>query len=242
MPYVSSGEARIYYEEHGRGFPLLAIAPGGMDSTADFWPHAAINPLAAFPDPFRIVVMDQRNTGRSSGPLDAADPWGSYARDQLAVLDHLGVDRFLVLGCCIGGSFVLKLIEQTGDRVVGAVLQQPIGILPRNRMMFEEMWRIWGARLAAERPDVDPAGVEAFGTAMWSGDSVVSVPDDFVATVTTPLLVLPGVDDHHPTETGRWIGTVAPGGEVLEPWKDPEHLPAATAAVGHWLEAHIPAS
>lgn len=73
MPYARSGPASIYFEDHGTGFPLLALAPGGMDSKIEYWPRAAIDLLGAFPDRFRIVVTDQRNAGRSTGPLDPND-------------------------------------------------------------------------------------------------------------------------------------------------------------------------
>ncbi len=92
--------------------------------------------------------MDQRNAGRSIGPLEPSDPWGAYARDQLALLDHLGVDRFHVMGACIGGSFALKLIEQAPARVAAAVLEQPVGITDGNGPLYEQMWRSWAAGLS----------------------------------------------------------------------------------------------
>jgi pimeloyl-ACP methyl ester carboxylesterase len=117
MPIFTRHAVSIYYEEHGSGYPLLVIAPGGMNSTVAMWGHAAINPLEVYAGEFRLIAMDQRNAGASIGPLDARDPWGSLVDDQLALLDHLGVERFLVMGCCIGGSYILKLIEQAPDRV-----------------------------------------------------------------------------------------------------------------------------
>ena len=48
MPYVDSGEAKIWYTEQGTGFPLLALAPGGMRSSVPLWEMAAINPLTAY--------------------------------------------------------------------------------------------------------------------------------------------------------------------------------------------------
>jgi hypothetical protein len=54
------------------------------------------------------------------------------------------------------------------------------------------------------------------------------------------MLVLPGVDEYHPAQTGREIAALAPAGELLEPWKDPEHLPAATEAAGRFLAGHTP--
>jgi pimeloyl-ACP methyl ester carboxylesterase len=155
MPRFDNGETSIYYEEHGRGFPLLLIAPGAMNSTVEMWAGAAINPLALYGEDFRLIAMDQRNAGRSTGPLDIADPWGSFANDQLALLDHLGVGAFHVMGCCIGGSFVLKLIEQAPTRVAAAVLEQPIAIANDNGHLFEAMWRTWGSQLAAVRADID---------------------------------------------------------------------------------------
>jgi len=52
------------------------------------------------------------------------------------------------------------------------------------------------------------------------------------------MLVLPEVDEYHPAQTGREITALAPAGELLEPGKDPEHLPAATEAVGRSLRDH----
>jgi len=241
MPYFDRGDTTIYYEEHGTGFPLLLLAPGGMNSTVDVWARVHINPLVAYAHDFRLIAMDQRNAGRSKGPLDTADPWGSYAGDQLALLDHLGVESFHVMGCCIGGSYILKLIEQAPDRVVAAVLEQPIGVADGNDHLFDEMWRTWGEQLVADRPDIDRPTLEAFGARMWDGDFVVSVTRDFVQSCPTPMLVLPGVDDHHPSATGREIAALAPQGEVVEPWRDtPERAAEATETVRHWLEHHTP--
>jgi pimeloyl-ACP methyl ester carboxylesterase len=241
MARFDNGETSIYYEEHGRGFPLLLIAPGAMNSTVEMWANAAINPLALYSEDFRLIAMDQRNAGRSTGPLDVADPWGSFANDQLALLDHLGVGAFHVMGCCIGGSYVLKLIERAATRVAAAVLEQPIGIVNDNGHLFEAMWRTWGGQLAAVRADIDAETVEEFGTRMWDGDFVLSVGRDFVRSCPTPMLVLPGVDAYHPTATGREIAALAPRGEVVEPWRDTaEHVDQAVEAVRRFLRTHTP--
>jgi pimeloyl-ACP methyl ester carboxylesterase len=231
----------IWFEERGGGFPLLLLAPGGMNSTIEMWERAALNPLVALAGDYRMIAMDQRNTGRSSGPIEKDDPWGSYASDQLALLDHLGLHQFAVMGCCIGGSFILKLIEQAPDRVVAAVLEQPIGVGPQNAHLFGELWQTWAKKLVETRPDIDAADAEAFGAAMWAGDFVVSVPEQVVRSCPTPLLVLPGTDEYHPTETGRRIAAIAPQASAVEPWKDtPEHLRRAAEAVRTFLAAHTP--
>jgi pimeloyl-ACP methyl ester carboxylesterase len=241
MPELKEGDVVIRYEERGAGFPLLLIAPGGMNSSIDWWERAAFNPLSVYERDFRLVAMDQRNAGASVGPLDLDDPWGSYVDDQLRLADHLGLERFHVMGCCIGCSHALNLIRRAPERVVSAVLEQPIGVVADNRRHFEDMWRDWARQLRERRPDLDPQTLEAFGTRMWTGEFVVSVPRDFVRSCQTPLLVLPGIDEFHPTETGREVAALAPNAEVMEPWKDtPELIAQAVERVREFLRKRTP--
>ncbi len=240
MAQFEHGTTTIYYEDRGQGFPLLLFAPGGMNSTVERWAAATLNPLAAFEHDFRLIAMDQRNAGRSIGPLEVNDPWGSYAEDQLALLDHLGVERCHVMGCCIGCSFSLKLLDLAAERFTSAVMEQPVGVVGENRGLYDTLWRTWGEDLVAKRADIDPVQLEQFGTRMWDeGEFVVSVSRESVRACSTPLLVLPGIDDYHPTATGRDVAALAPRGEVLEPWKDtPEHTARAVEAVREFLQRH----
>ena len=112
MPYFENGPVRIRYEEAGSGFPVLVMPGGGLNSRVSSWQTAVYNFFDTFKDEYRVITMDQRNAnqGESSGPLDSADPWGAFAADQLGLMNHLGVQEFAALGCCIGGPFVLKLM------------------------------------------------------------------------------------------------------------------------------------
>src|SRR5688572_22089863 len=139
MTILEREDSLIYYEERGTGLPMLLLAPGGMHSEIGRWSRQAFDPLHSYEPHFRLIAMDQRNAGRSKGALDVSNPWGSYLDDQVALVDHLGVDRFYVYGCCIGCSYALKLIEHLGDRVIAGVLQQPVGDSGANRSVFESM-------------------------------------------------------------------------------------------------------
>lgn len=72
--------------------------------------------------------MDQRNasSGESSGLIPVDDPWNAFADDQLGRMNHLGIREFLFMGYCIGGCFVLKLMERAHGRVVAGVLCQTV--------------------------------------------------------------------------------------------------------------------
>jgi hypothetical protein len=136
LPYADSGEARIWYTGQGTGFPTLTLAPGGMRSSVSLCEAAAISPLTAYAGQYTMIAMDQRNTAQSTGPLQTSDPWDACAADQLAVMDHLGIDRFPVSGCRIGGPVILKLCDLAPEQVAAAVLEQPAGIIQSNRELF----------------------------------------------------------------------------------------------------------
>ena len=48
--------------------------------------------------------------------------------NQVAVMDHLGIDRFAVLGMCIGGAFIMELLTEVPERITAAVALQPVGL------------------------------------------------------------------------------------------------------------------
>ena len=242
MPEFKRDGVTIYFEDHGSGTPILLFAPGGMRSSISMWPNAPFNPLVSLGDPFRLIAMDQRNPGRSSGPLDLEDPWGAYAKDQLSLLDHLGIEEFQVIGCCIGGSYILKMIQLEPDRMMSAVLEQPIGLNADNQLLFEQQWRSWGEDLMEHRPDIDMASLEAFGSRMWGGgDFVLSVSREFVQSCQTPLLILPGDDAFHLASTAREIADLAPRAEILDSWSEtPEQLTSTVESVRKFLENYAP--
>ena len=106
MPIYERGPVRIHYEEMGSGFPLLVIPGGGLNSTiAGLDASHPFNAMKEFAkDGFRCIGADLRNAnaGQSSGPLEVDRPWDSYTDDHIGLMDHLGIDKFMVLGYCIG--------------------------------------------------------------------------------------------------------------------------------------------
>jgi pimeloyl-ACP methyl ester carboxylesterase len=241
MPFFVKGDVSIYYEVRGTGFSLLLLPPGGMNAQISSWGRAAFNPIEIFSRDYMVVVLDERNAGQSTGPLDMDDPWGMYASDQLGLMNHLGIERFHALGCCIGCSQVLHLMKKAPERVVAGVLEQPVGIDEANKTTLPNMWVEWAKEMIAKRDDVDMAKAEVFGRKMWSGDFVLSVSRDFVGSCQIPMLVLPGIDLPHPTAIGREVAALAPKSEILEPWKEPADLvPKTVARVRRFLRSHTP--
>jgi len=248
MPYVQKGDVRIRYEEAGSGFPLLVTPGGGLNSRLSNWSTAVVNWFEALQDEFRVITMDQRNAnqGESTGPIPTSDPWGAFADDQLAVLDHLGVDKFMMIGCCIGGPFVLKLMERAPSRMVAGVLCQPVGSRPEDPgVMLRSGQNVWAPELLPNRSDLTQAQVDQYLHDLYSvnSDFVYSVSRDFVRGCQTPMLVMPDEVPAHPFFISMEIFKLAPKAEVTSyPWKEtPEGKEQATGQVRAFLKRHVPA-
>ena len=231
--FYERGGVRIRYQEVGKGFPLLAIPGGGLNSRIAAWPNAVINCMEHFKNDFRVITMDQRNAngGESTGPIPASDPWGAFADDQLGLLDHLGVRQFLFFGNCIGGPFAMKLMERAPDRIVGAVLSQPAGHRPEKPTVMWDASLTWANDFRVRRPEVTMPMIEAYFTALYRArpDFVYSVPRSFTPTCKTPILVLPDDIDPHPLQVSIDIASMAPNADInVYPWVNPPDLKART--------------
>src|SRR4051812_19211892 len=135
MPFYERGDFRIHYEESGSGFPLMVIPGGGLNSTVAGLANHPFNPMVEFKDEYRCISPELRNAngGESSGPLEIERPWDAYTDDHLGLMDHLGTDKFMVLGFCIGGPFIWNLLKRAPHRIVAAGVARPHGPPPRKR-------------------------------------------------------------------------------------------------------------
>ena len=250
MPLFENGPVTIHYTEAGAGFPLLVIPGGGLNSTiTNLDSGAPFNPLEIFADSYRVIAADLRNApaGQSSGPLEPERPWDSYTDDHIALMNHLGIDRFLVLGFCIGGPFSWNLIRRAGERIPAAVLAQPSGSRPELRDLFYETnTKSWGPALMERRPEITPPEVDAFLTRMYRTDPdfVFTVTRDFVRACQTPVLILPDDIPAHPYAVAMESAYLAPNAQVsLYPWKEkPEQIPIALRHIRMFLDANRPSA
>src|SRR3954469_19797057 len=95
-------------------------------------------------------------------------------------MNHLGIDKFMVMGFCIGGPFIGSLLRPAPDRIPAAVLAQPVGWRPemRDAKYPGAFCKSRGPGRIARRPDVTSQTVDQFVTRMFLTDP------DFLFTVT----------------------------------------------------------
>jgi len=248
--FYEKGSVRIYYEEAGSGFPLLLLPGGGLNSTIAFFTgNSPFNAIEEFKGEYRCITADLRNapTVQSTGPVEADRPWESYADDQLGLLDHLRIDKFMVMGFCIGGPFIWSLLKRAPNRIAGAVLAQPVGWRPemRDQAYPGVFWKGWPAQITAKRPEIPKQTAEQFVTRMFETDPdfVFTVTRDFVRACQNPVLILPDDVPAHPLAVAMECAMLAPRAEVsMFPWKEPkERIPLAVRQIRSFLRAHRPA-
>jgi pimeloyl-ACP methyl ester carboxylesterase len=251
MPFYERGPVRIHYEEFGSGFPLLLIAGGGLSAStiASLIRTSPFNPIEEFKGEFRCIASDLRNTidGQSTGPLEIDRPWDSYTDDHVGLMDHLGIQQFMVMGFCIGGPLIWNVLERAPNRVAAAVLAQPSGFRPElPNLSYETNMAGWAKDLVKRRPEITIEMVDKFLTKMYRDkpDFVWTVTRDFVRACRTPVLILPDDIPGHPFVVAMEAAMLAPKAEVsMYPWKEPkERIPLAVRQIRSFMQAHRPAS
>jgi pimeloyl-ACP methyl ester carboxylesterase len=142
MPTADLGDVGLYYERRGKGPPVLGIMGFALDQR--FW--AAQIPAVTKTHSF--VTFDNRAIGRSSGP--AASTIDEMAEDVFRLLDHLSIERTVVLGVSMGGAIAQRLAIDHPDRVsaliLGVTWARPIEFMRRQNDLAELLVEVGGAQ------------------------------------------------------------------------------------------------
>ena len=126
----------------------------------------------------------------------------------------------------------MKLMQRAPQRVVAAILSQPVGHKPdKPDLMYDSGRDNWAKELRTRRPDVSMEIIEKYLHNLYrvQPDFVYSVSRDFAKYCQTPMIVLPDDVVAHPLQVSVDIASLAPNAEItVFPWKDPPELKART--------------
>jgi pimeloyl-ACP methyl ester carboxylesterase len=113
VPYARTDDrVRIYYEEHGRGTPLVLAY--GIGGNTDMW-DTNTPALAAR---HRVILWEPRGHARSDSPEDPARySFARWALDLRDLLDHLRIRRAHVGGLSLGGGIATRFALRWPGRV-----------------------------------------------------------------------------------------------------------------------------
>jgi pimeloyl-ACP methyl ester carboxylesterase len=116
MPYASSGDVRLFYEETGSGTPLVFLHEFGGDWRS--WEAQ----VRYFSRSFRCITLNARGYTPSDVPERAEDySQDIVTRDVIAVLDHLGIPKAHVVGLSMGAYTALMVAARFPGRVLSVI-------------------------------------------------------------------------------------------------------------------------
>ncbi|MGH7481310.1 MAG: alpha/beta fold hydrolase [Longimicrobiales bacterium] len=110
------GELEVAWREAGEGRAILFLHGFPLDGS--LWKDS----LGALPDGWRGIAPDLRGFGDSEPGENGLYSMDRFAADALALLDHLGVDRFAVCGLSMGGYVAFRLWSLARERIDGVAL------------------------------------------------------------------------------------------------------------------------
>ena len=118
MPYLRTDDrVRLYYEEHGRGTPLVLAY--GIGGNVEMW-DVNVPDLAAH---HRLILWEPRGHARSDSPADPARySFHRWVLDLEAVLEHLGIRRAHVGGLSLGAGIATRFALRFPSRVRSLVV------------------------------------------------------------------------------------------------------------------------
>lgn len=133
MPHLDLEDISLHYDIQGDGPPLLMIA-GFMSDHASWTP---VIPLLA--PHFTCITPDNRTTGRTR-PWTAPVSIDVMCADSLALMDHLGLERFHTVGHSMGGIIALAMANTAPLRIASAHIAASAPVrLTRNTELFANL-------------------------------------------------------------------------------------------------------
>jgi proline iminopeptidase len=203
---------QIYYEQSGnlRGKPIVFLHGG---------PGGGSDPIhRRFYDPqtYRIIVFDQRGSGRSLpfAELRENTTW-DLVRDIEKLREYLGIDRWVVFGGSWGSTLSLAYAETHPERVKALVLrgiflcrrrellwfyqeganaiypdtwEEYVQVIPENER--QDMMAAYYRRLTSEDTAVQLAAARAWS--IWEASTSKLIPTkDVIEVFTAPERALP---------------------------------------------------
>ncbi|MEV6650227.1 alpha/beta fold hydrolase [Streptomyces sp. NPDC051219] len=218
MPSALIGSRTFGYDDTGRGDarsgpPLVLVHGHPFDRT--MW----IPQLAAFGETHRVITPDLRGYGASTVE-PGVTPLSAFAADTAALLDHLGVERFVLGGLSMGGQIVMECYRLFPERISGLILadtfpaaETEVGKAARYEMadrLLRDGMRGYADEVLHKMvaPDADPETAAHVHRMMCGTDPEGAAaalrgraerPDyrELLTRVTVPALVVVGRDDEY---------------------------------------------
>lgn len=119
----------LAYQVQGRGLPILALA--GLTRDARDFDYLARH----LPGEVCLIRLDSRGRGGSDWAAPETYSVAQEAKDALALLDHLGIDKAAIIGSSRGGLLGLVIAATAKHRLLGLCLNDVGPVVERDGLM-----------------------------------------------------------------------------------------------------------
>jgi 3-oxoadipate enol-lactonase len=234
MPFAHSDGTRVYWEESGRGEPILLIM--GLGYAHQMW----FRTRPVLESKYRVILFDNRGVGKSDVPAGPY-PIAQMAADAAAIMDAAGIQKARVFGISMGGMIAQEFAIRYPDRVERLVLgctacggqnavpaaQKVLQVLMARATMTPEEGAeamvpfIYDASTPRERIEEDLAvRLSVYPTAQGYIGQIQGIMAwscfDRLGAIHAPTLVIHGETDQLvPPENAKIIADRIPGAELV---------------------------
>ncbi|OPC37762.1 alpha/beta fold hydrolase [Elizabethkingia miricola] len=214
--YIDLKDAKIYYEEYGKGQPLILLH-GNNGSISDFSKQ-----IPFFAKNYRVIAVDTRGQGRSTDLTQDAYSYEKFASDLYQVIKSLNLEQVDIIGWSDGGNTALIFNYEHPEMVnrivtIGANMN-PAGV---KETLIEQLKK----QVAGNDPKTNQRLIQL----MLNHPDIKS---NQLSLITNPVLVVAGSDDVIKDEHTRLIHklirnselAIIPNATHYIPFEQPEKL------------------
>lgn len=200
--YKEVNGIKMYYENHGKGMPLVLIHGGGSTIRTSF---GRILPLLA--QHRQIIAVELQGNGHTSD-RDAPFTFKQDAADVAELLRQLGISKADFMGFSNGGQTTLQIAmsypQLTGKIVVASAFTKREGAQPSfwdfiGNASFKDMPQQYKDEFRSINPD--PKALQAMhDKSAYRMQHFVGWTDNEIRTIKVPTLIMTGDADVAPPE------------------------------------------
>ena len=214
--YIDLKDAKIYYEEYGKGQPLLFLH-GNNGSISDFSQQ-----IPFFAKHYRVIAIDTRGQGRSTDLSQDPYSYQKFASDLYQVTKSLNLEQVDIVGWSDGGNTALIFNYEHPEMVnrvvaIGANMN-PVGV---KEKLIESLKK----QIAGNDPKTNQRLIQL----MLDHPDIKS---NQLSLITNPVLIVAGSDDVIKDEHTRLIHklirnselAIIPNATHYIPFEQPEKL------------------
>ncbi len=205
--FLTIKETKIYYEEYGKGMPLLLIH-GGFGSISDYE-----NVIPKLSEKYRVIATDAPGLGRSEYAKNKLS-YKLLAEYQSEIIDKLKLDSLYVLGWSDGAVTGLILTKNRPDKVKKLIISganykadaaKNISEIKNwgNTNWIEKNWPRWVENYIKKTPSKDWKRYVNEINLMWFEEQYF--PKSDLENIKTPTLIVYGDNDMYTLEHGLEI-------------------------------------